>query len=171
MLNSEQIKKLIKEKNLIADYIDLETQLNANGFDLTVSEISGFNGAGSLDFSNSERIIPETKEMELKNKKAGDEYGWWFLSKGSYKVKTNEIISLPGSLAGFAFSRSSLLRMGAYCQNGFWDAGFSGKSEFLLMVDNPNGINVKQNARLIQIAFMSISETKNLYNGIYKNLE
>ncbi len=72
-------------------------------------------------------------------------------------------------MAGFAFSRTTLLRMGAFLQSGFWEAGFSGRAETLLTVKNINGINIKENARIMQMAFFYITKVENGYNGIYKN--
>lgn len=153
------------------NFIDLETQLTPNGFDLTVEKIFDFSSAGALDFSNSERVIPEGREILAKKRNSKDQYGWWNLKKGTYKVKTNEIVNLPKNLLGIAFPRSSLLRMGAFTQTGVWDAGFSGKAEFVLAVGNPKGIKIKENARISQLIFVKMSETKSGYNGIHQNLK
>ncbi|MDD5668644.1 MAG: deoxyuridine 5'-triphosphate nucleotidohydrolase [Candidatus Omnitrophica bacterium] len=169
MLNREEIEKLIKEKDLITDYIDVSVQLTPNGFDLTAAQIFAFDGVGAVDFSNKERVIPEGKELCPLKEKDGDRYGWWHLQKGAYKIKTNETVSLPKDLLAIAFTRSSLLRIGAFTQNGVWDAGFKGKSEFILIVENPAGIKVKQNARILQLIFTRINETLNGYDGVYQN--
>lgn len=170
MLNREQIKDLIKKKKLLENFIDLEIQLTPNGFDLTVEKIFEFESAGFLDFSNSERVVPKGKEIKPKKRKIKDKYGWWNLKKGVYKIRTNEKVNLPKDLIALAFSRSSLLRMGGFTQVGVWDAGFEGKSEFILTVGNPKGIKIKQNARIAQMVFIKITKTKHGYNGIYKNL-
>ena len=60
--------------------------------------------------------------------------------------------------------------MGAFTQNGVWDAGFKGKSEFILIVQNPKGVKIKENARIIQLVFFRVEETEE-YNGIYKHLK
>lgn len=169
MLNRQEIKGLIKN-GLVADYIDLETQLTPNGFDLTAGYIYEFSSAGALDFSNKERILPEVKELIPQKRSPLDKFGWWNLSRGIYKVKTNETINMPNNLTALAFTRTSILRMGAFTANGVWDAGFCGRSEFALVVENPCGIQLKQNARVAQIVFIPVEETE-LYNGIYKNLK
>jgi len=92
------------------------------------------------------------------------------LQKGAYKVRTNEVVNLSNNLSALAFSRTSLLRMGAFTQNGVWDAGFKGKGEFILVVQNPRGVELKQNARLIQLVFFRVEETEE-YDGVYKNLK
>ena len=68
-----------------------------------------------------------------------------------------------------AFSRTSLLRMGAFTQHGVWDAGFCGKGEFILCVENPKGIRIKQNARIAQLVFLKINPADKLYQGIYQD--
>jgi len=171
MLNDKEIKRQVKEKGLIKDFIHLETQATSNGFDLTVNKIFEFNGAGTLDFSNKERKIPAEKELAPKFKNPKDEFGWWNLKKGAYKVKTNESVNLPKDLVAVAFPRSSLLRMGAFTQTAVWDAGFRGISEFILIVNNPKGIRVKQNARIAQLVFFKINEVTQGYQGVYQEKE
>ncbi len=168
MLNVEEIKKLILEKALVTEYIDLEKQLTPNGFDMSVAKIFEFDSEGALDFSNKERKVPQTKELAPVLAAPGDKHGWWDLKPGAYKVLTNETVNIPKNLIGIAFTRSSLLRMGAFTQNGVWDAGFCGKSEFIIIVQNPYGIRLKQNARLIQIIFQPIEEVVQGYSGIYQ---
>ena len=170
MLNKKEIEKLIKEKSLIDQYINLDKQLTPNGFDLTVGKVFEFDSPGDIDFSNSQRVVPEGKELTPEKRKLEDKYGWWKLSQGAYKVRTNEVVSLPNNLAALGFTRTSLLRMGALTQNGIWDAGFKGRGEFILVVSNSKGINVKQNARVVQLMFIGVEETEG-YQGIYKDLK
>jgi dUTP pyrophosphatase len=169
MLNREEIKKLIDTAGLVKDPVDLDTQLTPNGFDLTVKSIFAFEGAGALDFSNKERELPQARELSPEKRFPQDTFGWWSLKPGAYKIVTNETVTLGKDLIGVAFPRSSLLRMGAFTQTGVWDAGFSGKSEFVLHVANPLGVRIKQNARVVQLMFTHITETKNGYSGIYQN--
>lgn len=186
MLNEDQIRKLIKEKDLIQNYFDLDIQLTPNGFDVTVDKLFEFDEQGSLDFSNSEREVPEGKEIypqkqsppsgaggrnntDSKSQTSQNKYGWWELEPGAYKVKTNERFNIPHNLMGLAYPRSSLLRMGVFTQTAFWEAGFQGKAEFLLKVENPKGVRIKENARLTQVAFGEIMEVKEGYNGRYQN--
>ena len=114
MLNKQEIKERVLSRKLIQGYIDLDTQLTPNGFDLTAASVFEFNEAGALDFSNKERIIPAGKEIAAKKKLPEDKFGWWDLKKGTYKIKTNEIVNLTNDLIALAFSRTSLLRMGCF---------------------------------------------------------
>lgn len=167
ILNREELLERIEEHDLVTDYPHLETQLQPNGFDLTVAEIHTFDGPGKLDFSNSERDIPDTTRLDPEKKDPEDEYGWWTLEPGAYKVVVNETVKIPKDLVGIGFPRSSLLRMGAYTQNGFWDGGFEGVGSFILNVENPHGVEIKENARINQISFMRMAETEDGYDGVY----
>ena len=169
MLNKNEIKQLIAKEKLVEGFVHLEKQLTPNGFDITVESVSSFSAAGALDFSNKERLIPQTNQLNPQKKNKEDDYGWWTLARGGYKIRTNESLNLPNNIVALAFPRTSLLRMGGFVQNGVWDAGFSGKGEFILSVENPFGIELKQNARIVQLVFFRVEETES-YNGIYKNL-
>jgi len=165
-LNKNQLQKRIEEENLITKFIDMETQLQPAGFDLTAAEIHRFKEEGKLDFSNSEREIPETEEVEAVKKSEGDDYGWWSLEPGAYKVVMNEKVDIPENLTGYAFPRSSLLRMGWTINNAVWDAGYTGTGSFLLIVDNSEGVEIKENARVNQLVFERIDSTEG-YTGKY----
>jgi len=167
VLNREQLKEAI-ENGLIQNYPHLETQLTPNGFDFTAKEIHRYEDSGKLDFSNSEREIPETEPVEPEKKNEEDNYGWWSLEPGVYKIVTNEIVDIPEDLVAFAYPRSSLLRMGATIDNGVWDGGYKGRSEYMLTVQNSEGIEIKENARVNHIVFMQMDETEQGYDGLYQ---
>jgi len=166
ILHDSELKKLINsDPPLVTGHISLEKQLQPNGFDITAHEIYRFKGAGSLDFSNKERKFPETEPVEFIDM-------WAHLEPGIYKIKTNEHVNIPGNVIAFAQTRSSLLRMGAFTVHGFWDAGFQGKSEFSLIVQNPAGLNIKQNARVAQLMFIRLAENvSSPYSGMHKGLD
>lgn len=171
MLNREEIAQLIKEKKLVEGYMDLTTQLTPNGFDLTVQTVYAFDEEGAVDFSNKERHVPHGKEVLPVKANPEDKHGWWHLARGVYKVKTNEVVHIPLDMTASALTRTTLLRMGAFTQHGLWDAGFTGKSEFILIVENPFGMRMKQNARIVQLVFSRMKETAQGYDGVDKNLQ
>jgi dUTP pyrophosphatase len=171
MLNREEIATFIKEKKLIENYINLDTQLTPNGFDLTVQSIFEFDTAGAIDFSNKERQIPQGNEIIPRKEKEAEAFGWWHLLPGAYKIKSNETVRLPNDIIALAYTRTSLLRAGAFTLHGVWDAGFRGKSEFILVVDNPHGVRLKQNARIAQLVFFHIQETFHGYRGVYQHTQ
>ncbi|MFP4045602.1 MAG: deoxyuridine 5'-triphosphate nucleotidohydrolase [Candidatus Aenigmatarchaeota archaeon] len=168
MLNKDEIIQLIEKKDLIRDCPHLETQIQPNGFDITVDKIFTFSEPGKLDFSNSERKIPDCEEVEPEKKSEDDKYGWWKLEQGVYKVRCNEKFKMPKDLAAICFPRSSLLRMGCFTHTGVWDAGFEGMAEFVLFVENKEGVEIKENARIAQLVFLPVEEVEEGYSGVYK---
>ncbi|MCD6402826.1 MAG: deoxyuridine 5'-triphosphate nucleotidohydrolase [Candidatus Aenigmarchaeota archaeon] len=163
ILSHKDIEKLIKERNLIEDYVDLKAQLQPAGFDFTLSKVFEIENFGKLDFTNEERSIPEKKELKF------DE-GWLKLSKGSYLVMFNEVVNIPEDVVMVVKPRSSLVRMGATLHTALWDPGYSGRSICLLTVFNDNGILLKKNARIAQGIFLKVLTTpEKLYDGIFKN--
>jgi dUTP pyrophosphatase len=165
-LNKHQLKEKIEKKGLIQNYIDLDTQLTPQGFDLTAAEIHRYHGKGKLDFSNGEREIPGSEKIRPEKKDKRDDYGWWNLESGAFKVVMNEKVDIPEDLMAYAFPRSSLLRMGCSIENAVWDSGYTGTGSFMLVVENPEGVEIKENARLNQLVFHSLSETEG-YKGKY----
>lgn len=148
--------KQIREKKLVEEYINLDKQVKQTGFDLTVNKVYSFETPAYYDFSNNERVLPETKELEWKKKNHEDKYGWIHLEPGGYKIKTNEKLTFDKKTIGIIQARSTLQRGGAAINTGLIGPGFSGKIELLLTVSNPKGINLKQNARVVQIVFITI---------------
>jgi len=167
VLNKQELKEMIEKQGLVQNYIDLDTQLTPQGFDLTAGEIHRYQGKGRLDFSNSEREIPETEKLDPEKGAEDDEYGWWNLEKGVYKVVMNEKVDIPNNLTAFAFPRSSLLRMGCTIENAVWDAGYTGTGSFMLVVENDEGLELKENARVNQLVFLNVDETEG-YSGRYQ---
>jgi len=166
ILNDSQLAKLQKAKPpLIEDYIDWDKQLQPNGFDITVKEVHRLLGPGQVDFSNEERELPKTEAMGFKD-------GWLELPPGAYKIRTNEYVNIPNDVVAFAQTRSTLLRMGAFTVHAVWDAGFHGRSEFLLVVQNKHGIRLKKNARIAQLVFVRLgTKPDKVYFGVYKGMK
>jgi dUTP pyrophosphatase len=150
-------------KNLMVTGGIFEGQEQPAGFDLTVAKISRFEGAGAIDGDNSKRKLPATAELSFPpdNKPL-------HLPPGPYKVQFNELVKIPADCIALAFPRSSLLRMGVSAHNAVWDPGYEGRSEGLINVSNPNGVDIYKNAKLVQIVFMRIEGgAKSQYSGIY----
>ena len=117
---------------------------------------------GSTDYF--ERKLSEVVELTF------DATEKVFLPKGVYKVRYNEIVSIPSDLCAFNASRSSLARCGAAVQLGFWDPGYSGRSESMLLVMNEAGLTLKRNAKLTQLMFVTLDDhASELYKGIHQN--
>ena len=136
-----------------------------DGVDFTLREVSVFRGEpGAVDFDNSERRTPETEPLPP------DDKGWWKLKPGPYWVVYNEIVNIPPDAFALARTRSSLLRSGASVKTALWDSGYSGRSGSLLVVENPAGLYLRKDARIIQLIFFGLDEpAEKTYAGLYQD--
>jgi len=164
MLSKSQIRALLRAKPpLIENLIDINTQLQPNGVDLTVKQIEKIVSAGCVDFSNNDRKLSGTEKLDLDDDRV-------FLPLGAYKVRFNEVIHLPKDIMAIGAPRTSLIRCGVTIETGFWDAGYEGRSESLMVVLNEKGFYVKNNARILQLVFIRLSKaTGSGYEGIYQS--
>jgi dUTP pyrophosphatase len=163
LLINKEIEELIRQKPpLIEGYVNLEEQLQPNGIDLTLRGISILKSAGQITTSNSRRILPDSAPVPF------DSNHSVHLAAGCYLVTYNEIIHLPPDIAAQAAPRSSLLRSGVTIHCAIWDAGYSGRSQSLLVVYNPLGFRLEQNARILQLVFLRLTEKTQGYRGIYQ---
>lgn len=145
MLNAREIRRLIKTRQLITGYIDLEKQLQPSGFDLSLREVHAYAGGGTVDFSNKERTIAPTTPLQP------DAEGWYTLNRDCYLIMYNEVVKMPLDLVAIARPRSTLLRNGVTMETAVWDPGYHGKGSSLLVVHNPSGVRLKKNARMTQL--------------------
>jgi dUTP pyrophosphatase len=61
-----ELRKLIRANPpLLENVVDTETQIQPNGLELTLKEIKTIEGAGAVDFDNSERKVPDAKSLEF----------------------------------------------------------------------------------------------------------
>ncbi len=162
-MNTKEIRRLIEEKGLITGYVDLETQLQPSGFDLSLKEVREFSGSGSADFSNEERVIAGSAPMPP------DYDGWYWLPPGCYTIVYNEIVQMPLDLAAIARTRSTLLRNGATVETAVWDPGYQGRSSSLLVVHNREGIRLRRDARVAQLIFYWTGDVGEGYSGVFQN--
>ena len=160
--DKEILKKIMSEKPLIKDYINLEKQLQPAGFDLTLNSIYSIPSQGEIyNSSIKEDILPNYEEIKTTN-------GLYNLSKGAYLVVYNEIINLPNNLMALVYPRSTLIRMGATIYTAIWDPGYNGRGRGLLNVFNEKGIILHKNSRIAQIVFFKLTSSSNrLYSGKY----
>jgi dUTP pyrophosphatase len=161
ILGKTELTELID--SLAENAVDINTQLQVNGLELTARSVETFEGPGRIGFYNDDRALPQTMPIEW----GGD--GWLFLKKGSYKVIFNEIVSIPADVCAIGLPRSSLLRMGVCVHTAVWDAGYKGRSEALLVVYNEAGFYIKKNARVLQLLFMKLGSSQEGYKGRYMN--
>jgi len=172
LLGDVAIRRLIEEYDLITDYIDLETQLQPTGFELTIKSVDTFVGSGSLDFSNKYRRIPETRGVSWGTKDGEDEPSVFLKGFKVYRLNFNETINLrtiPYPISIISGRRSSLMRSGIISDVGLWDYGYRGKGQTTIFVANPYGYRLYQNARFHQCFFFKAEKASKIYNGKYLN--
>jgi dUTP pyrophosphatase len=159
----ELLAMILSDQPLITDYRSLDEQLQPNGFDLSVAQISRLAGRGVIGRSNSERSLPDALPLQF------DESGWLELGAGTYQLLFNEIVDLPNNLMALGRPRSTLCRCGATLGTAVWDAGYRGRSTSLLVVANQDGLKIARHARLLQLVFFTLrSPTVRGYDGVYQ---
>jgi dUTP pyrophosphatase len=163
--SGERIRAAIaSDSPLIEAYLDLDQQIQPNGFDLTLARISRLVGAGSLPAESAGRRLPELQEIDLPDDAPVH------LEPGPYQIGFNEIVRMPVGAMALGRARSSLNRSGVTIHTAVWDAGYVGRSTALLSVLNPAGFAVGRNARVLQLIFLDLSEAvRQGYSGAYQN--
>jgi dUTP pyrophosphatase len=163
ILSQAEIRRLLKKTPpLIEGYINLEEQLQPNGVDLTLRQVALPQSSGRITIENSQRLLPELAPLVF------DGMGFLDLMPGVYIITYNEIVRLPRNIMALARPRSSLLRCGVNVGTAVWDAGYSGRSQSLMVVYNPQGFRLQKNARIIQLIFFKLGQKTEGYKGIYQ---
>ena len=169
LLSREAILERIRSSRpLVEGAIDLDTQVQPNGIDLTLRDVARVTSAGEIDFSNQRRSVSATEPVPF------DPDGAVRLGPGAYLVTLNEIVNLPLDLAALGRTRSSLLRSGVALHTAVWDAGYSGRSQSLMTVYAPDGVVLHRHARILQLVFLPLSSQAGQgYRGAYlgENIE
>lgn len=165
VLSREQLRALIDspERSLITGMVDVDSQIQPNGVDLTLREISRHVGRGTIGVDNADRVLPDLEPVPF------DEEGWATLEPGVYHILYNEVVDIPESLTALGRPRSSLNRCGVTIHTAVWDAGYNGRSTSMLVVNNPAGFRVQRDARVMQLVFFGMAEaTAEGYRGRYQ---
>jgi dUTP pyrophosphatase len=160
----EDILKMLKASPpLLDNLVDIQQQVQPNGIDLTLKEIALLSSSGSLGLSNKSRALSSTSPLVF------DGLGRIDLLPGCYLVTYNEVVNIPRNIIALATPRSSLLRCGVSIHSAVWDAGYSGRSQSLMVVYNPRGFRIYRNARIVQMVFFLLSrEVSQGYQGMFQ---
>ena len=163
VLSKPDIQRLLKqEPPLIEDYINLEEQVQPNGIDLTLREVSMLQSSGKIAAMDSQRLVSDVAPLVF------DGLNFIDLMPGAYIITYNEIVHLPKNVMALATPRSSLLRCGVTINTAVWDAGYSGRSQSLMVVYNPQGFRLQRNARIVQLVFLQLTRETEGYRGAYQ---
>ncbi|HEX79186.1 MAG TPA: deoxyuridine 5'-triphosphate nucleotidohydrolase [Dehalococcoidia bacterium] len=163
VLTKKDIKNLLKQKPpLVEGLTNPEEQLQPNGIDLTLREVSMLQSTGRIAADNSQRVVSSLSPLVF------DGLGYIQLAPGIYNIIYNEVVNLPENIMALATPRSSLLRCGVTVNTAVWDAGYCGRSESLMVVYHPQGFQLQKNARVIQLVFFRLTDHTQGYQGIYQ---
>ena len=103
ILSKPDIQRLLQqEPPLIEDYINLEEQVQPNGIDLTLREVSMLQSSGQIAVKNSQRLVSDVAPLVF------DGLNFVDLMPGTYIITYNEIVHLPKDVMALATPRSSL---------------------------------------------------------------
>ncbi len=151
VLNGNDIKKFIKEKNIIENY-------NEN-----------YIGSGSCDISMSSTILKikkisepidlsdvEVIENMYEKKSIGDSY--LFKPNECIFVVLNEKIKLPSNMVAHIRPRTSLSRLGIMINFQHINAGYEGILNIAMYNFSPNSYVLKPGMRIGQIVFEELSK-------------
>jgi len=164
VLSRQDIHRLLQQKPpLLEGYIDLEAQVQPNGVDLTLREVAMLQTSGKIANSNRQRLVSALAPLVF------DRLGFIDLMPGAYIITYNEIVHLPNNVMALARPRSSLLRCGVTVETAVWDAGYSGRSQSLMVVYNPQGFRLQRNARMVQLVFLRLTRETEGYHGVYQD--
>jgi len=163
ILAKSDIHRLLQQKPpLIEGCVDLEQQVQPNGIDLTLREVALLQSPGRIAVADSQRQVSDLAPLVF------DGLGFIDLMPGAYIVTYNEIVHLPKNVMALATPRSSLLRCGVMVNTAVWDAGYSGRSQSLMVVYNPHGFRLQRNARIVQLVFYRLTQKTEGYRGAYQ---
>ncbi len=163
VLSKRDIHRLLRqEPPLIEGWVDLKQQVQPNGVDLTLREVALLQSPGRIAVADSQRLVSDLAPLIF------DGMGFIDLMPGAYSITYNEIVHLPKNIMALATPRSSLLRCGVMVNTAIWDAGYSGRSQSLMVVYNPHGFRLQRNARIVQLVFLRLTQKTEGYRGAYQ---
>ena len=149
---------------LVEHYLDLDAQVQPNGFDITLKSVSRLTSQGALGPHPESRVIADHEPI---SPEASDTLN---LDPGAYLVTFNEVVNLPNDLMALGRPRSSLLRSGVAVHTAVWDAGYRGRSQALMLVHNPWSYRLTLGAPIVQLVFFAlVNPVAQGYRGIFQH--
>lgn len=160
MLTGEDIAQLQIVEGLSGKQ---SSQVQPNGCDIRLDAVWRLSGGGQLGRLTSDRKLCSSEPMQP------DAEGWFRLSSGPYGIRYLDVVALPPDCAGLAFPRSSLLRIGVTLPTAVWDAGYRGRGEGLLVVQNQHGAALQRGAAIAQLIVFRLERAVPSYAGAYQS--
>lgn len=131
--------------------VHADTQQHTHRVDLTAAAILEPSAAGELDFGGGEFRPAETRRMKPQKRDEDDDYGWWELEGGSYRVRFNEQVKAPRELFMLLTPHRHLSLAGAVADS-LLIAPEEEPDALALNFRAPDaGLNIKENARMASL--------------------
>lgn len=150
VLSREELRAALAATPPLVEDLDAHVQLQPNGVDLRVERVQRLTSPGLLGAADAVREPAAREDVQA------DKDGWWDLHRGAYVITYREKVNLPNDLMAMLRPRSSLLRSGVAIHGAVWDAGYSGRGEGLLSVQNSRGYRLQRGARVAQLVFFRL---------------
>ncbi len=140
--------------DLLSGIISAKHQCHAYETDLTVAAVAAQVAGGAVDFGGSEMKEAETREITPVKSDTSELYGWWDLDEGWYRITYNEVPRPGDDHIAFVQPHERLLLAGA-THPAFYFRGQRGSLRTMVIV-GPQGIRIKQNARVSKLLVVSV---------------
>lgn len=185
VLSKETLINLIKEKDIISNYKDIDTQITANGFDFRLAALIEVKKAGQLRIDKKSAKKPELgiayilegfenhiKNIDTEQTIILKEGTLIYLdNKKTYLAITCEKVNTPENTNFEIEPRSSLFR---YCQcdivTGFGEAGYNGILTVLFKPSLP-GAAIDIGVRFMQVSFNKLDANSHYENQKENNYQ
>ncbi|MDZ7771720.1 MAG: hypothetical protein U5K31_03115 [Balneolaceae bacterium] len=131
------------------------TQQHTHRVDLTAAAVLKPVGAGELDFGGGEFKPAHTERMEPQKRDASDDYGWWELSEGGYRVRFNEQVEGPRELFMLLTPHRHLSQAGVVADSLLIAPEEDPEALALNFQVPAAGLNIKENARMASLYMLS----------------
>jgi dUTP pyrophosphatase len=163
ILSAPDISYLVQQQPpLVEGFVNLDEQVQPNGFDLTLREVALLQSRARITVANDQRLVSNLAPLVFNGLISID------LMPGAYIITYNEVVHLPRDIMALGRPRSSLIRSGVTVEMGVWDAGYSGRSQSLMVVYNHQGVRLQKNARIVQLIFFRLTRETEGYRGVYQ---
>lgn len=147
-----RILDLDDTRSRVHGLLHLDTQKAEVGLDLSVDSVDRITGPGSLDFGGSELEAADGDEVAPELRDPDDDYGWWELGAGTYRIRYNESLALDEGRIAQILPLERLLLAGA-SHPAFLVDGDRDPLETLLTVGEA-GCNLKENCRVSRVVIL-----------------
>lgn len=151
ILNGNDIKKLVEEKNIISPF-NIEN-VNSGSYDLSISSkiLKIKKSFKVIDLSNANQVEKMYEEVDIKN-------GYTLKPSECIFTILNENINLPDNIVGSIRPRTSLSRLGLYINLQHIQAGYKGVLNIALYNMSCNTYRITPDLRIGQVVFEELTD-------------